>query len=130
MQLGETELEDVEVARFMGALRVGAGIALLLAPRRVARVWTGESGEPLPATLALRGMGARDVALGMGLLMALETGSPARGWLEGAALSDATDAAATLLDWRRMGGFRGLFWLAMEAGTALLQAQLAQTIDD
>lgn len=130
MRIGDTELEDVEVARFLGALRVGLGIGMFLAPRRVLKTWTGEADRSLPSTLALRGMAARDIALGMGLLMAIENGSPQRGWLEAGALADAGDALATLADWRRMGGIRGLFWLIAEAGSALVESRLAQTIDD
>lgn len=129
MRIGEAELEDLEVARFLGALRVGFGVAMFLMPRRVLKTWTGERAGDLPSTLALRGMAGRDLAIGMGILMAIENGTPVRGWLEGAALSDAADALATLADWKRMGGLRGLFWLTVEAGTALVEAQLAQTID-
>ena len=131
IQLGEMEFEDLEVARFLGALRIGLGAAMFLTPRRVLKTWTGEDdGGSLPSTVALRGMAVRDISLGAGILLAIESGAPKRGWLEAAALADAGDAAATLLDWRRLGGLRGLFWLAMEAGTALVEAQVAQTIDD
>jgi hypothetical protein len=130
MQVGEMELEDVEVARFLGALRVGLGVAMFLAPRRVLKTWTGEGDGSLPSTVALRGMAVRDIALGGGILLAIENDAPKRGWLEAVALADAGDAVATLVDWRRMGGLRGLFWFAVEAGTALVEAQVAQTIDD
>lgn len=56
MQLGEMELEDVQVARTLGAVRAGLGVAMFVAPRRVARSWTGDDDESLPSTLALRGM--------------------------------------------------------------------------
>ena len=130
MQLGEMEMEDLEVARFFGALRLGLGVAMFLTPRRTLRTWTGESGKALPSTLALRGMAGRDIAIGLGLLMAIENGTPKRGWLEAGALADAADATATILDWKRMGGLRGAFWLAMEAGAAFVQSQVAATIDD
>jgi hypothetical protein len=130
MRLGEMEMEDVEVARFFGALRLGVGIGMFLMPRRVLRSWTGQSADDLPSTIALRGMAGRDIAIGMGLLMAIENGTAKRGWLEAAALSDAADATATIMDWKRMGGLRGAFWLAVEAGSAFIQSQVAATIDD
>lgn len=130
MRLGEMEMEDLEVARFFGALRLGFGIGMFLMPRRVLKTWTGVPGDALPSTLALRGMAGRDIAIGMGLLMAIENGKPKRGWLEAGALSDAADATATIMDWKRLGGLRGAFWLAVEAGSAFLQSQAAATIDD
>lgn len=130
MRLGEMEMEDLEVARFFAALRLGVGLAMFLAPRRILRTWTGESGDALPSTIALRGMAGRDIAIGLGLLMAIENDAPKRGWLEASALSDAADATATILDWKRLGGLRGAFWFALEAGSAFIQSQAAATIDE
>jgi hypothetical protein len=42
-------------------------------------------------------VGARDLALGLGVLVALNRGAPVRGWLEASALVDGIDAAACLL---------------------------------
>ena len=51
-----------------------------------------------PATqVAIRALGARDLAIGLGIAIALDRGAPVRGWLEGAALSDAIDTVASLL---------------------------------
>jgi hypothetical protein len=130
MRVGEMELEDRDVARFMGALRAGLGVAMFVAPRKVARSWSGEEADSLPTTLALRGMAIRDIALGLGLVKAVDSGSATRGWLEAAALADAGDAVATLFAWREMGGIRRLFWFGTEAGAALLQMQLAEALDD
>ncbi|HEY7873909.1 MAG TPA: hypothetical protein VIG64_02185 [Actinomycetota bacterium] len=130
MQVGDMELEDVDVARFMGALRAGLGVAMFVAPRKVVRSWTGEEGESLPSTMALRGMAVRDIALGLGLAKAADSGGRTRGWLEAAALSDAGDAVATLFSWRELGGVRRIFWFAVEAGAAVLQMQLAEALDE
>lgn len=130
MRVGDTELEDVEVARFMGALRVGLGVAMFLAPNKVVSSWTGQRDESLPAKQALRGMAIRDIAIGLGLVKAVELQSPTRGWLEAGAVSDAGDAVATLMSWREFGGIRGAFWFAIEAGSALLHMQLAEALND
>jgi hypothetical protein len=130
MRVGEMELEDVEAARVLGALRVGFGAAMFLAPNRVAKSWTGDDTVSVPSTLALRGMGIRDIAIGLGLVKAVELGTPTRGWLEASALADAGDAVATLMSWRELGGARRLFWLAAEAGAAVLAMQLAEALDD
>jgi hypothetical protein len=124
------ELEDVEAARILGAIRVGVGAAMFLAPNKVAKSWTGDDSVSLPSTLALRGMAVRDMAIGIGLVKAVELGTSTRGWLEAGALSDAGDALATLMSWRELGGARRLFWLAVEAGSAVLGMQLAEALDD
>ena len=130
MRVADMELEEREVARIMGAMRVGFGVAMFVAPNKVAKSWTGDRTVSLPSTLALRGMAARDIAIGLGLVKAVELGTPTRGWLEAGAFSDAGDAVATLMAWRELGGVRRLFWLAVEAGAAVVQMQLAEALDD
>jgi hypothetical protein len=58
-----------------------------------------DAARPSTKTLA-RALGARDVALGLGTLLAQRHGAPARGWLEASALADTGDVAATLIGWR------------------------------
>ena len=123
------ETDEVEAARLLGLIRVVAGAALFLAPRRTARAWTGHHGDEPVSTLAVRGMGARDVAIGLGTLIALERGAPVRGWLEAGVLTDASDAAGTLMSWGDLGTPRALFWLATEVGSAYYGSRLAQALD-
>ena len=130
MRVGEMEVEDLQVARMLGAVRAGLGVAMFVAPRRVARSWTGANDEGVPTTLALRGMAARDIALGLGLVKAVDSGASTRGWLEAGAMSDAGDAVATLFSWKEMGGIRRLWWFAIEAGTAVFAMQLAEALED
>ena len=83
--------DAVRGAQLLGLTRATVGAALVVAPGLSARVWLGE--EPTArARVALRGLGAREIGLGIGLLTALETGNPVRGWLEAGALSDAADS--------------------------------------
>jgi hypothetical protein len=123
------DMEDKELARLMALVRIAAGAGLFLTPRLAARSWTGERTESTTADLAVRGMGARDVALGAGLLIALERGAPVRGWLEAGAFSDAADAAGTLLNWRSMSNLRSLLWFATEVSAAYFGSRLAQALD-
>ena len=123
------EWSDEELARGLGWLRVLAGLSLFLLPRAGTRVWTGENEEDAPTRLAVRGMGIRDVALGTGLLVALERGAPARGWLEAGAMVDAGDALGTLTSWRGLGKPRGVFWFVTEVAAALFGMSLADRMD-
>jgi hypothetical protein len=123
------DMEDKELARLLGLLRIVVGSTLFLAPRLSGRTWTGEQTESTTADLAVRGMGARDAALGIGLLIALERDAPVRGWLEAGVLSDSADAAGTLMNWRSLSPLRGLVWFAAEIGTAVFGSRLARSLD-
>ncbi|MEA2461427.1 MAG: hypothetical protein QOH90_1604 [Actinomycetota bacterium] len=113
----------------LGFGRAALGTLSFLAPKRTARFWTGESPEMAVSHMAVRGMGARDVALGLGMLIALENDGPVRGWLEASALADAGDAASTILSWKRFGSVRKVGWLAIELAAAYYAMQLADSID-
>jgi hypothetical protein len=79
--------------------RVALGVVAFGAPTLPSRPWIGtDAGRASTKTLA-RALGARDVALGLGTLLARRHGTPVRGWLEASALADAGDVAATLIGW-------------------------------
>lgn len=120
---------DEDAIRTFGWVRILAGAVLLLLPRLGTKVWTNEDTSDATTDLALRGMGVRDVALGVGLVTSLEKGAPVRGWLEAGALVDAGDAFATLTSWRDLGRIRGLFFLATEVASAYYGSQLAARVD-
>jgi hypothetical protein len=79
------------------ALRIGYAVALIAAPGRTARPWVGADAERPAATIGMRGLGARDLALAAGALAAALTDKPDRPWLAACAASDAVDLAATLV---------------------------------
>lgn len=71
------------VARGLGLVGIGLGIAEMIAPRRVARLSGVDGHESL-----VRAFGVREIASGMPLLLARE---PAP-WLWGRVIGDALDA--------------------------------------
>lgn len=78
-------------------LRIAYALGLLAAPGRTARPWLGaDAGRPGGA-IALRGLGARDLALAVGALSAVVSGGSARPWLAACAAGDAVDLTATLV---------------------------------
>ena len=121
--------DEIELAQAFGFVRMILGAAMFLAPRRAASGWTGDRSEGVITTLAMRGMGARELALGLGTLLAIERGAPVRGWLEAGVLSDSADAAGTLMQWGELGTPRALFWLTTEVGAAWAGSRLAQVLD-
>src|SRR4051812_6937066 len=89
------EARDLALINARGRMAIGA--ALLVAPRLIGPMWIGAWGDSPAARLLARALGARDLALGLGAAVAIDRGAPVRGWLEGAALADTADLAATLL---------------------------------
>lgn len=79
--------------------------------------------------MSIRGLGIRDVGLGLGTLIALENGGSVRPWLQAGALADAGDAASTLMSFKRYPSVRKYPLLALELGAAYLGLQLAESVD-
>jgi hypothetical protein len=106
--------------------RIALGGVSLLAPGWTARKMTGSGGSGGVTSLFARMVGARDIGLGLGTLIALGRGRPARGWFEASALVDGLDAAACLLarDHLRTSVMPGAVGLA--AAGALLSAWVAR----
>jgi hypothetical protein len=124
---GPMEGRDLAVSLARG--RIAIGVVSLLAPRFVGRTMTGRDGSEGGTRLFARMVGARDLGLGLGLLVALDRGAPVRGWLEASAVVDGLDAASCLLARRhiRPSVFPGAAGLA--AAGALLSASLARQLD-
>ncbi|HVM14276.1 MAG TPA: hypothetical protein VM287_08090 [Egibacteraceae bacterium] len=83
------------VAAAVSWSRVAIGAVMVLAPRQATRPGLGARDASPDAVTAWRVAGARDLALGLGALLAARHASPAlRGWLEAGALADAADVYA------------------------------------
>ena len=109
--------------------RAAIGLASLAAPGLVARAMTRGERRGGGTSLFARMVGARDLGLGLGALIALDRGAPVRGWVEVSALVDGVDVAAFVLarDHIRTSVFPSVVGLA--ATGALLSAWLAQELD-
>ena len=121
-------MEDRDMARLLAWGRIGIGIAGVLMPRMLARIWTGTSQEEFPTNMLARGLGARDIAIGAGLLAALEGAGSPRPWLQAGAAADAADALGTLGSFSELGGLRATALLVTEVGATLLGLSLAEEL--
>ena len=90
-------MEDAKLAMFAARCRIAIGTAAVAVPGLAARVMGGRRGPEGVAPLFARMLGARDVALGLGTVIALDRGAPVRGWLEASALADTVDCAACVV---------------------------------
>jgi hypothetical protein len=123
-------MEARELALSQARGRIAVGAALVLFPGWGGRRWIGEPAGDPAVKLLTRALGVRDLAIGLGAVIALDRGAPARGWLEAGALSDVVDLVATLVagDAIPAGARRAVTVIA--AGSAVACAVLARTVDE
>jgi hypothetical protein len=104
------------------ALRIAYGAGLLTVPTRITRRWLGPGREAGAARVALRGLGAREVAIhGAGLVAALR-GAPIRPWLAVSIAGDVSDIAATAASRRGLPPGAAPATAAVAGGSAALSA--------
>jgi hypothetical protein len=121
-------MEERKLAGVLARGRIAIGVVSLLAPGLVATM-TGPGGSRGGASLFVGMLGARDVALGLGLLRALDRGAPVRGWLEASALVDGIDAAACVLARRHIRTTLLPGTVGLAATGALMSAWLSRQLD-
>ena len=117
------------LAKSIGIGRIAVGAGLTVAPALAARGWIGDDASRTGTKVMAAGLGVRDMALGIGLLVALNQDGPARGWLEGAALADAVDFAATLAAGSGIPRSGRFTVLAIAGGSAVLCALASRSVD-
>jgi hypothetical protein len=121
-------MDDVNLALVMARSRIAIGFAAVVAPGFSAKVLSGHSEQGIEPLLA-RMLGARDLALGLGTVIALDKGAPVRGWLEAAALADTADCVTSLLGRSRMSKRAFVGTVALAAASAASGAFLARRLD-
>lgn len=123
------DLHEEDLARMLSAGRIAIGALLMLSPAKVMKVWTGDA--PTPGLKhAARSLGARDIAIGTGTLVALDRGKDVGRWLQAQAISDASDALGTVIAFKHMPRLGRWATLALEAGAAYLGLELAAAFED
>jgi hypothetical protein len=90
-------MEARDLALGLAGGRIAIGVASLLAPGLVGRAMMAPEGDSGGTRLFLRVVGARDLALGIGVLAALGRNAPVRGWLRASAVVDGLDVAGSVL---------------------------------
>jgi hypothetical protein len=107
----------------VAAGRVAIGLTALIWPSVPSRPWVGAGADDLVARVFGRALGARDVALGLGALTALQrpAGEPgsASAWVAAGAVSDSLDVVATVSSWRELPRV-GRWLVVLSAGAAAL----------
>lgn len=113
----------------LAGLRAGLGVVALVTPGVVGRPWIGDDADGDGARVFARALGGRDLALGLGALLAARHGGPVRGWIEAGALADLADTGATLTAFTRLPRKSRYAILALTLGAVLAGGLLAPLVD-
>jgi hypothetical protein len=111
--------------------RVAFGVNFLGSPARAGRLWIGAAAARRPESRVFgRALGARDLALGLGALRALQEGDDdaARAWMAGHALSDGADLLATLAARRELPAGPAAFAVAVAGASTAIGAAAAMRL--
>jgi hypothetical protein len=122
-------MEPREATLLHARARIAVGAAFVLLPGLAGRMWIGSPASWRPVKVLARAFGARDLAIGLGIVIALDRGTPVRGWIEAGMLSDAIDTCASVLAGNSIPA--AIRWpaIAVGAGSTAIGAQLAQEWD-
>jgi hypothetical protein len=113
----------------IAAGRVAFGAALMLAPRRVAHGWIGDDVDRAPVELLVRSVGARDLVVGAGAIVAAASGQPVRPWLRAGAIADAADALLTAAYFSKLPRQGAMGTLALTAAAAYAGLRVSRRIE-
>ena len=122
-------MEARELARSFAFGRIALGALLVVFPGLIGRLWLGRRGASSEAQVLARALGARDVALGSGLLRSLRPGAKARGWVEAGVLADLADFGATLAAGDDLPALGRVSVLAAAGGGVVTGALVARSVD-
>jgi hypothetical protein len=109
--------------------RVAYGLALALAPERLAAGWIGAPAQSKAGQVPLRALGAREAAFHGAALIALARDEPLRRWLVASIAGDLTDVIATIAARREVPGQAPWLTVALGGGAAALSAVVARGLD-
>ena len=135
MQVTSTDVPSLlrRGAVTVAAGRVALGVTALIWPSVPARPWVGAAADGVAVQVFGRALGARDLALGLGALAALQgpaaQAGSARAWVAAGALSDALDVMASLSSWDDLPRFTRWLVAASAGGAALAGAAGALVAD-
>jgi hypothetical protein len=109
-----------------GGGRVALGVAAMSVPELAARVVSGREQASGIEPLFARMLGARDLALGLGTLVAVRRAAPVRGWLEVSAVVDLADAVSGVLARKQISAQSLAGTVVLATGSAVVGAVLAR----
>ncbi len=122
-------MDPWQIARVHAGMRAALGGALVGAPRLLGAAWVGADGRRPSIGVYSVALGARDAALGLGLLDAVRGGHGTRPWLAACVAADTADAIVTLRSRDALPAFGVVSVALMASGSAVLGAWLRTKLD-
>ena len=114
----------------LAGLRAALGVAAILAPGAAGRAWIGPDASGRDRHVLLRALGGRDLALGVGALLADRRGRDVRGWIAMGAVSDLVDTVATAAGFGALPRLRRWMVLMASAGAVAGGVALAASASE
>jgi hypothetical protein len=111
------------------ALRIAYGAGLVAAPSRLGRRWLGPAANAAPTQVPLRALGAREIILHTGAMIAAVRGAPLRPWLAGSIAGDLSDLAATVAGRGELPEGSATATLVVGGSSALISAAAAMALE-
>lgn len=122
-------MDQAKLALALARGRMAIGAIAVIAPERATRMFFGRSEAGGVESQLTRMVGARDLALGLGTVIALDKGTPVRGWLEASAFADVGDGVAALLGRKQMSQRAFTGTIVLVAGAIIAGLVLARQLD-
>lgn len=111
----------------LGLTRVAIGIGLIANPMGIGKALGIDDGAMRQSVWLARFTGGREIAIGLGTLLAWKRAEPLAGWIAAQAISDATDtvAFAVVTSQGKVSPARGWGMAAFAASGAISEAATA-----
>jgi len=120
-------MDDRQLAQTIAWGRVAVGVSALAAPRRVAGLMFGPGGTTAEPVMLARMAGARDLALGVATLAALDRGLSPAAAVALAAACDVVDSVAGVVG-RGLGGRTRVLTALFAVPAAVIGLRAARTL--
>lgn len=104
------------LTRALGLARTAFGVALIRQPERLTSSWLGRDASGRGTQVAVQGLGARDLVLGLGAATA--GGADRQRWLAAGMVGDLADLSATLAAGSKV-PLKGRVLVALLAGAGI-----------
>jgi hypothetical protein len=112
------------------ALRIAYGAGLIAAPSRLGRRWLGPAANAAPTQVPLGALGAREIILHSGAMIAAVRGAPLRPWVAGSIVGDLSDLAATVAGRGELPKGSATATLVVGGSSALISAAAAAVLEN
>ena len=119
-----------QAAAAVAAFRIAYGAALMVTPPRTTRRWLGTAGQqPGGGQVAIRALGAREIALHAGALAASLRGAPIRPWFAASIAGDLADIASTFAARKALPSGSGPATAVVAGASAAISAAAAAAVE-